>query len=489
MPSSRAPSSPRPRRARELGCALSGLALGVGVHAGCSEGAPTPSTPGELGSSGEGGPGTRAPMVAITSALEDAGFAHVNGRFEFIDLARCCDPGQSCFGNNPSSPYARIMLPAATDQVAINPGTSAEGLAPAWRLRQDEAVLLVGMTPPRAQYFGLTTYLFDRRSDEHAGTRETLFASLGDSLNHGTIALPGAPDPFGRPFVALLVANETTRANVKAALEVVGISPAVVNEVPLAGEGLRFGLGDEADTFSFLMRVAKFDDGAAGARYIANPGGAVLRLTPRAAVGPSPATAPALRPRGTGSSERALEPAVARLERAIKARYRELAARDLEVTNEELYGEECISEGLNCNGDTRDTVYAISKPFVLPQRDDTFVMVYGVNHQATGKATYSNFIPAAMRHLVGIAAVDSGAFAGSARVYLPDDPDADELYAWKVARRCTGEPYCLEVPAECPGLPLAGLGFLMFRIYLEPTTHTAPSASELVLDRALRFGP
>ena len=55
---------------------------------------------------------------------------------------------------------------------------------------------------------------------------------------------------------------------------------------------------------------------------------------------------------------------------------------------------------------------------------------------------------------------DAGGKPGdSARRYLqPDDPYykyADMLYAWKIARHCNGEPYCLEVgiPKDIDGVP------------------------------------
>ena len=59
---------------------------------------------------------------------------------------------------------------------------------------------------------------------------------------------------------------------------------------------------------------------------------------------------------------------------------------------------------------------------------------------------------------IGLGTVSDPAFdadgnpGDSARRYLgPDDPYykyADMLYAWKIARHCNGEPYCLEVGAR-----------------------------------------
>lgn len=129
------------------------------------------------------------------------------------------------------------------------------------------------------------------------------------------------------------------------------------------------------------------------------------------------------------------------------------------------------------------------KPRVLFPNDDDFYIVYGVNHQATNKVSYANVSVYALEHLVGIKSVASDKYPGSANRYLPADPESPKLYAWKIARRCNGEPGCLEIPkGGCPtGIDNGKLGSLAFRTYLEPSTKTAPSPSTLVRDRVLRF--
>ena len=77
---------------------------------------------------------------------------------------------------------------------------------------------------------------------------------------------------------------------------------------------------------------------------------------------------------------------------------------------------------------------------------------------------------------------------GSARPYLPDHPQVDDLYVWKVARTCElDDPYCIEVPYECPGIPSRTQGSIAFRAYTEAETGTGPLTSELVVDRAILF--
>ena len=156
---------------------------------------------------------------------------------------------------------------------------------------------------------------------------------------------------------------------------------------------------------------------------------------------------------------------------------------------------------------------------MLREGVDEFVIVYGVNHQATGKVTYSSVsIYADKDRWIGPknGTVLSPDFGDSASHYLPDDPDADMLYAIKVARNCNGEDHCLEVTQPdwtdkygnpYPDNPQCILGdfltgenphpwnineqemFFIFRSYMEPATKVSPDDNELLYDRAIYFGP
>jgi hypothetical protein len=196
-----------------------------------------------------------------------------------------------------------------------------------------------------------------------------------------------------------------------------------------------------------------------------------------------------------------------------------------------------LQRGLFLFGATRDTNYLATYPtFMLRQDVSEFVIVYGVNHQKTGKATYSSFsIYADKDRWFGLingttlsTDFDQGGQPGdSARRFLcPGDPSqcpagVEYLYAWKVARDCGDEPYCMDVkvnddpskpfngiddvPYACslwdvystPGNPI-NLGpfdldkaelFFLWRSYMEPATKVGPDDNELIYDRAIYFGP
>jgi hypothetical protein len=145
----------------------------------------------------------------------------------------------------------------------------------------------------------------------------------------------------------------------------------------------------------------------------------------------------------------------------------------------------------------RDANYWASPWFDLP--DDGFAIMYGVNHAATGKATYSSAsVYLHPKLAIGAASADSADFAANpdtARNLLPGEPGIDKFFVWKVARDCKGEPACLEakVPAGkpvcaatiAPDVPVR----VWFRQYAEPETKIGPADAELLYERVIVFRP
>ena len=177
-----------------------------------------------------------------------------------------------------------------------------------------------------------------------------------------------------------------------------------------------------------------------------------------------------------------------------------------------------LQRGVQLLGAGRDTNYLATYPnFMLREGFDEYVIAYGVNHQATGKVTYSSVsIYADQDRWMGPkdGTFLSPAFEGSAERYLPGDKDAQYLYAIKVARHCddADKPYCMEVK-QPDFLDKNGVAYVMragrlphrrkpahvdldeqemfflFRSYMEPKTNVSPDDNELLYDRAIYFGP
>lgn len=422
-------------------------------------------------------------------ALAAAGFDLADATLEPIDLEDCCMTGNSCSGNNPSSPYLTLYVPRGPGQTVANFEERPDGTSPAFRMREDEAIVLIGTTPPSSAYFGFTPYLFDR---DYGATRRVPFASLSETLNHETIGVDGA-GVFSSRFAMVLTGNATTEARVRDALVAAGLPTEAINLLTLDPRLVRFGLDDAGDTVGMLGRVALFDDPAAGQAWVTAPGAQVLRVSPSEPLAADPLPSPPARPKDDSVDETAgaLAAALDRLEAAIRGAHAGDAIRRWETSTTDLDPEPCITNGTPCLGDNRDAVYTGlgGTTFTILRNDSVYVI--GVDHTVTGKATYASASLYALSHLVGVAAVTSADWAGSAERFLPGDPDASSLFAWRLARDCAGDPYCLEVPTGmCPdGAGLLQLLTITFRAYVEPGTATAPDPALLVPERVLHLRP
>lgn len=430
----------------------------------------------------------------LPAAFTAAGFTVGQGGFEMVDLSACCAAGSSCFGNNPSSPYGTYRLPRAPGQTVANPGERADQTSTRWLLREDEAIVWVGTLPPRAQYFGFTNYLFSRPNPT-TGARRAVFASLDETLNQQIVRHDGPAGslPSGHRAALVHAADSGTVARVKAALVAGGFPEGAIDVLPLDAVTSHPGLDASADDYGVLFRVALFDDRAAGDAWLASPPATIYRLTPTTPVAPgsaAPYGLPTPRPKGTTAEDPALSTALDGLRTAILTKYASTHAPTAFTVDEGMpdpYA--CIAGSASCAGDNRDALYPRTNAFRWLEGADDFLIVYGVDHSKTGKALYTSASVYALDNLVGVASVTSADWSGSATDYIPSDPAAPKLFAWKIARNCGGDPHCLQVKdGDCPsGMTPGQLAAIAFRVYVEPSTSTAPDPATLIRERVIRF--
>ncbi|MEQ1505504.1 MAG: hypothetical protein ABMB14_24945 [Myxococcota bacterium] len=416
-----------------------------------------------------------------------SGFTVTAGRLGTLGEVDCCAPGAVCLFDDPAMPVVAYLLPPAPGQTAPDVGVTADGLASNWHLRPDEAVVLLGRTPPQAKWFGAASFVTYRFDD---GVVSVPRGALGPALNNAAIGLAqgSAADV---PYAVVTTFDAALEAKLVDWLVRTGWDPATVYTDRLPPELVRPGLTDTADTFANLTRVAGFSDPAAGAAWVADPGAEVLRLTPETAeahaVEPHPVAE--LPVGGSGLSENGFRVAFGKLGEAITAAFPDRLHLETESFPLSVEPYTCIDAG-GCGFDISDRYYARSLPFDLVT-DDEFVVAFGVNHERSEKAAYASLAIEDVVRTLTVATLEAPALDGSARAWLPDDPLVDDLYAVVFARDCAafGEALCVEVPTECPGAEREAGLYLTFRAYLDPLTGTAPTAAELVVDRAIKFFP
>lgn len=488
--------------------------LGAGGVAGCGddssdEGAPggdalennAPDAPPENNTPDHDGPDEEPDFTQATSveeALDLAGFEVGQGAAVSFQLVDCAELTE-CFANNASSPYLIFGAPPAPgapppparligEIPRLDPSLSA-----AWHLGADEAVVIMGQTPPEVAYFSLAPYLFDRVVD---GERTTLFASLSDALNHVTLAMGGLG--FDSPMALVVAADEgVAEAAARAVRLQRGLPEAAVHVMPISPDDVRLGVDEEADSVMLLGRVALFDDPTLGGQWLESveTDWQVLRVTPRGEVTPKPFARPDRHERAEGVDESPLSDALDALDDAIAARHGAGALDVVNVTSARLIANvidpiKCLGDNSNCLGDNGDTVYSAGPLSVIMGGDDGvvfddegFFVVFGVDHEASGNATYANAVLNWANTRAGVAVADSSQWGGGSALYLPDHPERDQLFAWRFARDCGGAPFCTSVPRTFPGVPDEGDVLFIFRAYLSPTDTVSTDPALMLTER------
>jgi len=455
--------------------ASSSPASGPTADATSSTGDSTPTTPGT----------SATPDVALLKArFQAAGFTVGEGRAAELPLDECCG-WNSCFKWNPSSSYVLWFLPLAPGESPVGRDLDADGLQWHWRLRADEAVVAVITTPPELRYHSWRTYVHESWSDE-LQQRIPGFDNLGDTLNQTVLGTEGGAS-WEATTVIISAADAAIEQQVRDELVAAGFPEEWINTDIVPADMVELGLHDEADTVRMMHRVALFADEQAGADWLAAPTETVWRLTPQdAKLDLDPLPRPPFRGGGRekGDDESHLEAAVDELAAAIVAAHPAHDSVEAAVNVREVeLDEDCWS---GCN---RDSMKSNIAAVQFPEGPDYFMVAFGANHHATGHAAYQNAIMFGTDNDDPAAWVDDRSFVGSARAYLPDHPDVDQLYAWVFSRDCDGRPYCSEIASGCPGVQPTEPAGLHFRNYLDPLTGAAPRSEEVLKERVLVFRP
>lgn len=488
-------------------------------------------------------------VSAFRSALRNSGFAVSDGSTYPVDpIADLLDSGlgDSANANNSGQPYKILMIPPHPTERDM-PADPAELALSIFRLRPDEAIVYVGPTPPMGDYFSFTPYLWVRREGRKVEKGDLIFAAVNDPLNSALIKTEGNGNPFHKQTVIIFTADQGIYARVAALAQAAGYSESMINCYIFPSELLHLGVFTEyrqSDSFVLLVRTANFTSEAEGDNYLNNDSYAtVWRITPEQEPALVPFPTPEPR-QHKWISERSLFPnledGLERLEQAILRQISNIeesesfesirwwpTSRDVLEAEEE--GPQSPIYHKFIAGEASDTPYLRTakdgKPAKFILGEDDLVVVYGVNHAATGLATYSSlsiygdwitsscdtledqfeYVFGCGDHIWnGVAGMNSHDFRGSAEQYIPSDPMAPYLYAVKVMRQPPAdkddkfwirvpEPPC-EIPPCDESLPSYNHGIALdkpicigYRAYLNPATGAGPDYDDIIWDKAIWF--
>ncbi|RII28598.1 MAG: hypothetical protein CXR31_01585 [Geobacter sp.] len=472
------------------------------------------------------------------NALEQDGFIVQPGQSKSLDMWQqyCSGKVFSAKYNNKGAPYLTAVVPHLEGDPTQIPYT--------FQLRADEAIVFIGVTPPPVTYFSYQPFLLNKHyaqpvpaglltppiqgcdGDPHCLDVGT---TLGDTVNVATIKTIG-PDPYSAPMVLIFTPDQGTDASVRSALQKAGYPPSIVNTIVFPASLLNLGIGQGYDIFMILGRNAKWLNGAAGEAAglaymnsldntpdssVPSPV-SVFRVTPKvfSAANLKPFPAPELRVRGTGKTEMGLMGKLDEIRDRVISKYAErgyVVAGEYTSAPGSYDGYDFMQQMKRAYLDCRDTIYVGAGADAFPNNvnyditlaDNEFLVMYGVNHTATGKAAYMNLNAYAKQSQLAIGSVFDTDFVNSADFYLPSgDPKASQMFVYKISWQCGGEPFCLKMSSgDCAELQLDGdddvhaairantkLAFAT-RSYLEPATSVGPAFTEVVYHRMIKFSP
>jgi hypothetical protein len=428
--------------------------------------------------------------------LEQQGFkvTHWEDAFGPINLACwvCNGLTDTAFGNNAGAPYQAI----SEEYEGVRIGREM-------KLEPYDAVIFIGKTPPPAAYFSFTGFVFDRYQGE-GKERKQIFSSIGDTINHTRINTLDKKHPFDKDVIIIMTADRGTNERVQHAAKQVGFPQSIMNTMVVPSSVVKLGKDEKADTLVFVERMylPANQDNLNTYMDTSSQWASVLYVTyPGKPAKVDPYPTPEMLVRGTGRTEVDLLPALDSLESAIIAANPGYQPDTLQSGIWLLEWLDGFQRGTNLIGECRDTVYLKTRDFKLGDSPEDFLIVFGVNHETTGKSTYSNFTLYHSAMELGLAGKNSREISGTADHYDLGKYQAlsKHLYAFKVARNCGGLPAteCLEVKQIPVGdcllgeyCPLGSLDddlFLGFRAYVEPETGVGPNWFEILWDRAIHF--
>ena len=155
---------------------------------------------------------------SLKAALKQAGFLvpQKDSVLASFDMpSEVCCPANAkfkCMYNNVNVPYLVSKVEPGPGEVTVPlPNNN-------FHLGQNEALILIGQTPPPMAYFSYTVFMGSRRTTRfpyNFGIFSLVNAYVADSINNMTVHTSGPPnDPFNRQMLLFIVADQEVEARV-----------------------------------------------------------------------------------------------------------------------------------------------------------------------------------------------------------------------------------------------------------------------------------
>lgn len=462
----------------------------------------------------------------LMNSLKQQGFEVERGYFKLYTEKDCPASFQEmgmCYGNNPAAPYVLFSVPPRPEEF-IDPATdkafgyNLDGYSTSYRLDPHEAIVVLGVLPPEASYFGLQTYLFTRQGEFVTESETYQFmadkpplmrmfftqvpqnpdriislASLSNSINQAVIEEQSG-EAFDQQRYFIITGDQVMDNTIRHALGKISVEENHIftEQIP---SNVTLGLDESADDFVTILRYAMPADGG-------DPGApsddwrnalplVVLRIRDTRTDRPPetyPAfTEPEMRPQ---SSEFYLKDDLQSLVGQVSQRWGQPAAalNTLQMLRTQSYpinmvGPKCMLIGMNCLADTQDTSYQYSFP--LPLGENNIYGVVGTLGTRTNNATYVGLGLTATVRMLGFDNLSEFELADTASDYASTVDHTDKFFVYYFTRDCSGldsltDGHCMEISnddlplCDNPVSPTCNKLSISIRNYMPPGSQRGP---------------
>lgn len=468
----------------------------------------------------------------LTIELNKQGFEVLQGYFRLYSQEDCpysYAVMKTCYGNNPAAPYVIYDLPHWPEEF-VDPATqfafgpTQAGYSTSFRFDPREAIVILGVLPPPAAYFGLQSYLFTRQGafDTQSVSyqfianffpnmldmfftgvpnnpqRVQIFGSLSNSINNVVIQRQSGA-AFNQPRAFIITPDEFVDNKVRIALNKLSIEDKNIFTEPIPSN-LTIGLDAASDDFVTLIRYAMPEDGGGAGTpsdtWRNNLPLIVLRVRDTRHGRPAKPYPPVNLETRTAADELYLKSDLISLVSAVSQKWgqpcadaecadRAVASFRVQLPPINVVGPNCTEINMNCGGDSQDAVYQLFKTLTLDE--NVVYAVAGTLGVRTGNATYVGLGLNGTMKKFGFHNISDKDLQGTASAYASQVNNTDKFFLYYFTRDCSGLQeltggYCYEISET--ELPLCNdptsktcdnLGFSI-RDYIRPGTQRGPAA-------------
>lgn len=439
-----------------------------------------------------------------------------------------CDPtdpniNPDCLNyNNPSVAYGSAIVPCPGGQCPPEtPASFLPGKSTFYQPKQDHALVLFGCLPPKTEYFGIRTYLYEKAttnvkadaefckdaissptgedvevfppSPTVPGARVVVDVPWYDTRNQlsiNAVGKPNNPTKFRSLFVHVTTANRQVSGDIVRAFVESGVPVEAMNidSIPDLSVFDLKGNSSVRDTFRTIYRLVLPESSVASAKDVDNASTEdidkyipmenknmlVRYLTPKFPKHKNsfPPKLPTKKPVGQKETDIVGRFTFQRLLQAVKSHYGEpdyVTNPVPLVINVNKCFQGCYGFGVNS-----DTVYINTDKIITLAGADDFAVVCGANHLLLEYAVYTSV---GIFNTSGLAVglITDEMKMNSAARFAPHLREVSKFYCAEIRSDCHDDPFCAQ-----PIFDDIKAVLVQYRINLNPQTNTGPALDELI---------